>query len=46
MSFNKNGSILITSFEDLSIKIWDISKNKHGNKNKCHETIINCLSLS
>lgn len=36
MSFNKNGQILILSFEDLSIKIWDITNQRHGSKNNCH----------
>lgn len=36
MYFNKNGLVLILSFEDLSIKIWDINKKMHGIKNECH----------
>ncbi|CAD8187411.1 unnamed protein product [Paramecium pentaurelia] len=46
MYFNKNGLILILSFEDFSIKVWDISKNMHGLKSACHQALINCLGLS
>ncbi|CAK93732.1 unnamed protein product (macronuclear) [Paramecium tetraurelia] len=46
MHFNKIDLILILSFEDLSIKVWDISKNMHGNKIDCHQAPINCLGAS
>ncbi|CAD8095404.1 unnamed protein product [Paramecium primaurelia] len=46
MYFNKNGLILILSFEDFSIKVWYISKNMHGLKSSCHQALINCLGLS
>ncbi|CAK93721.1 unnamed protein product (macronuclear) [Paramecium tetraurelia] len=46
MYFNKNGLVLVLSFEDLSIKVWDISKNIHGSKTDCHQALINCLGVS
>ncbi|CAD8187590.1 unnamed protein product [Paramecium octaurelia] len=46
MHFNKNGLVLILSFEDLSIKVWDIQKSTHGSKNDCHQAPINCLGAS
>ncbi|CAD8187572.1 unnamed protein product [Paramecium octaurelia] len=44
--FYQNDLVLILSFEDLSIKVWDIENNLHGIKYDCHQASINCFYLS